>query len=55
MGHALQALLMGLGVYGAIAAAMLALWGAAMTLIIAIAAMFGERRGDRIAAGAAGE
>ncbi len=42
MGHAFEGLLMGVGVYGAIAAAMLALWGAAMTMIIAFAAIVGE-------------
>ncbi|MGA2793231.1 MAG: hypothetical protein ABSE69_06795 [Roseiarcus sp.] len=55
MGHSFEALLMGVGIYGAIAAAMLALWGAAMTAIIAIAAIFRERGGGGIAAGAAGE
>ncbi len=45
MGDIVEALLIGAAVYGAIAAAMLALWGAAMGVIIAIAAAFGEGRG----------
>ncbi len=42
MGPAFEAFLMGVGVYGGIAAAMLAVWGAAATLIGALAAVFGE-------------
>ncbi len=45
MGHIVEALLIDLGVYGAIAAAMLAFWGAVMGVIIAIAAIFRRRRG----------
>jgi hypothetical protein len=45
MGHIVEALLIGVGVYGAIAATMLALWGAIMSVIIAIAAVFRERGG----------
>jgi hypothetical protein len=45
MGHIVEALLIGAGIYGAIAAAMLALWGAAVGVIIAIAAVFREHRG----------
>ena len=42
MGHAFEAFLMGVGVYGGIAVAMLAVWGAATTVIGASAAIFGE-------------
>jgi len=45
MGHAVEALLMGVGVYGGIAAAMLAVWGAAMTAIVGVTAIFRERGG----------
>ena len=45
MSHIVEALLIDGSVYGAIAAAMFALWGAAMGVIIAIAAVFRERGG----------
>ena len=46
MGHAFAAFLTGVGVYGGIAAAMLAVWGSVMTAIITIAAIFRECGGS---------
>jgi hypothetical protein len=40
MGHHLEAFLMGVGIYGGLAAAVIALWGAATAAIIGIAAIF---------------
>jgi len=45
MGHIVDALLIGVGIYGAIAAAMFALWGAIMAMITVIATLFERRRG----------
>jgi hypothetical protein len=45
MATILEALLIEVGIYGAIAAAMLALWGAAMGVIMVIAAVFRDHGG----------
>jgi hypothetical protein len=43
MGHHLEAFLLGVGIYGGLAAAVIALWGVAMAVIIGITAIFAER------------
>lgn len=45
MGHVVEALLIGVGIYSAIAAAMFVLWGAVMGVIIVVAAIFRKHRG----------
>ncbi len=43
MGHHLEAFLMGVGIYGGLAAAVIGLWAAAMAVIVGFTAIFARR------------